>query len=65
MPVELTKDSEFVGRFLAAEQILRSAVLRCLTDPTFAGKFESDDTVEKHFAVANNMGTARNDKGDL
>lgn len=48
---ELKKDDELVRRYLAAEQILRSAILKCLTDPAFAAKFESDASVEKAYPV--------------
>jgi hypothetical protein len=50
-PPILTKDDEVVRRFLAAEQILRFAVLKCLRDPEFAARFESDDTVENAYPV--------------
>jgi hypothetical protein len=50
-PVELTKDNELVRRYLATEQILRSAILKCLIDPAFAAKFESDASVKKAYPV--------------
>jgi hypothetical protein len=51
-PPKLTKNDELVRRYLAAEQILRSAILRCLADPMFAAKFESDKSVEIAYPVA-------------
>lgn len=51
-PLVLKKDDEVVRRYLATEQILRSAILKCLTDPAFAAKFESDSSVKKAYPVA-------------
>jgi len=50
-PLQLRKDDEVVRRYLAAEQILRSAILKCLTDPAFAAKFQSDASVTKAYPV--------------
>jgi len=42
---------------MAAEQILRAAILKCLMEPNFASKFDSDDTVETAYPVtAQNSG---------
>lgn len=49
---ELRKDSPLVQRYLTAEDILRQTVLRCLTEPQFAGQFASDLTVEQAYPVA-------------
>jgi hypothetical protein len=51
-PPTLTKSDPLVRRYLAAEQVLRSTILRCLTDPSFAKKFESDTTVETAYPVS-------------
>ena len=59
-PPKLTKNDEVVRRYMAAEQILRSAILKCLTEPDFAAKFASDDTVERAYPViAQNAGKSR------
>jgi hypothetical protein len=50
-PPEVNKNDETVGRYLQAEQLLRTTVLRCLTDRQFAAMFISDDTVEKFFPI--------------
>jgi hypothetical protein len=50
-PQKLTKNDEVVQRYVAAEQILRAAILKCLKDPDFAAKFLSDDTIEKAYPV--------------
>lgn len=51
MPTILTKDQPLVRHYLTCEQILRSTVLRCLTDPAFASKFQSDASVESAYPV--------------
>ena len=51
MPPMLTKDQPLVQRYVVCEQILRSTVLKCLTEPAFASKFESDLSVESAFPV--------------
>jgi hypothetical protein len=51
-PPELTGDDPLVKRYLASEQIVRSTILKCLTDPAFAAKFESDESVDKAYSVA-------------
>ncbi|MCU1305002.1 MAG: hypothetical protein JWQ87_5286 [Candidatus Sulfotelmatobacter sp.] len=50
-PPELTKDDPLVRQYLASENILRSTILKCLTDPEFAARFESDESVEKAYPV--------------
>jgi hypothetical protein len=50
-PPELTKNDPFVRRYLQAEKLLRTTVLRCLSDRQFAAMFESDASVEKFFPV--------------
>ena len=49
--IELKKDDEVVRRYLATEQILRSAILKSLMDPAFSAKFESDASVKKAYPV--------------
>jgi hypothetical protein len=60
-PPELTKDNEPVRRYLRGEQLLRTTVLKCLTDREFAAIFASDDSVEDRFPIADvtKKGTAR------
>jgi hypothetical protein len=50
-PPELTKNHPTVRRYLQSEQILRTTVLKCLTDRQFAAMFASDASVEKFFPV--------------
>lgn len=50
-PPEITKDNDTVRRYLQAEKILRTTVLRCLTDREFATIFASDASVEKQFPL--------------
>jgi hypothetical protein len=49
--LELKKDDEVVRRYLATEQILRSAILKCLADPAFSARFDSDASVKKAYPV--------------
>ncbi len=59
-PPRLSKSDEVVRRYMAAEQILRAAILKCLTEPNFAAKFASDDTVERAYPVtAQNSGKSQ------
>jgi hypothetical protein len=51
MPPVLTKDQPLVQRYIACEQLLRSTVLKCLTEPAFASKFQSDLSVESAYQV--------------
>ena len=51
MPPVLTKDQPLVQRYIACEQILRSTVLKCLTERAFASKFQSDLSVESAYQV--------------
>jgi hypothetical protein len=51
MPPVLTKDQPLVQRYIACEQILRSTVLKSLTEPSFASKFQSDVSVESAYPV--------------
>lgn len=51
IPHKLSKSDRLVSRYLACEQVLRSTILKCLSDPSFAAKFASDDTVEKAFPI--------------
>lgn len=50
-PPQLTKNDERVQRFMKADLILRSAILRCLREPAFARRFESDLTVESAYPL--------------
>jgi len=50
-PPVLTKSDETVRRYICADHILRTTVLKCLTDKTFAEMFVSDDSVEKFFPI--------------
>jgi hypothetical protein len=50
-PPRLTKSDEVVRRYMVAEQILRAAILKCLTEANFAAKFASDDSVERAYPV--------------
>jgi len=50
-PSALTKKDETVRRYLCADQILRTTILRCLTDRKFAAMFVSDDSVNKFFPL--------------
>ena len=59
-PQTLSKNDDVVRRYIAAEQILRAAILKCLKEPDFAAKFSSDDTIEKAYPVtAQNPGRSR------
>lgn len=51
-PPKLTKTDDVVRRYMAAERILRLAILKCLREPDFAAKFASNDTVEAAYPVA-------------
>ncbi len=51
LPPVLTKDQPLVQRYMACEQILRSTVLKCLTEPVFASTFQSDLSVESAYPV--------------
>lgn len=51
IPSNLNRDDPLVVRYLACERILRSTVLKCLTDQNFAAKFLSDHSVESAFPV--------------
>jgi hypothetical protein len=48
---ELTKNDPMVRRCLTSEQILRSVILKCLTDTEYAGRFECDECVENAYPV--------------
>ena len=48
---ELTRTDPMVQRYLTSEEILRRTVVKCLTDPQFAAKFVSDDTVKSAYPV--------------
>lgn len=50
-PPELTENDPLVRRYLASERILRSAILKCLSDSKFAAQFESDESVEKAYPI--------------
>jgi hypothetical protein len=50
-PPELRKDNETVRRYLRAQDLLRGAVLRCLSDHRFAAMFASDDSVRRTFPL--------------
>lgn len=51
IPTTLAKNDPIVIRYLACEQLLRAAALKCLTDPSFAGKFASDQAVERAYRI--------------
>jgi hypothetical protein len=50
-PQKLTKSDEVVRRYLAAEQILRAAIVKCLKEPDFAKRFSSDEAIEKAYPI--------------
>ncbi|MGA8086409.1 MAG: hypothetical protein WCA10_03830 [Terracidiphilus sp.] len=47
----IRKSDPMVRRYLAAEEILRKAILRCLTDSVFASHFDSDSTVKAKYPL--------------
>lgn len=51
IPIALKKGDPMVTRYLACEEILRSTVLKCLTDQTFAAGFASDQSVVRAFPI--------------
>ncbi|MGH9866132.1 MAG: hypothetical protein ACRD4H_12020, partial [Candidatus Acidiferrales bacterium] len=50
-PPELNRSEPVVKRYLTLEQILRTTVLKCLKDPAFAARFESDESVARNYAM--------------
>lgn len=50
-PLELTRNEPVVKRYLTLEQILRTAVLKCLKEPAFAAQFESDESVARNYPL--------------
>ena len=50
-PPQLSKSDEDVKRYLRADRLLRTTVLKCLLNGQFAALFTSDDTVDKHFPL--------------
>jgi hypothetical protein len=48
----ISKNLPWVKRYLLGEEILRKTILKCLTDPQFAAKLASDDTVRAAYPLA-------------
>jgi hypothetical protein len=50
-PPQLTKNNKEVQRYLRADYLLRTGILKCLLDDQFVTKFASDETVDKYFPL--------------